>query len=295
MGERLKDRVAVVTGGGGGIGRNVSLGLSAQGAAIVVSDLGIWTPGTARGSTAADMTVDAVNTRGGRAVACYDDISTMAGGESVVKTAIDSFGRLDIVVCCAGNILGSGIEGTSEEDWDKVMGVHAKGHFTVIKSAVPYLKQSGAGRIITISSTAAFGGRRSAPAYAAAKSAILGLTRSLALELGRYGITANAVLPSAITQLFPHERKVGVGGIPPANPPGPEAVAPFIVYLSTDDAKDINGQFFYAGGGDVALYEQARPGQMLHKPAAMWTVEELVEIVPNTFGINLTNPSPRQA
>lgn len=289
MARRLEGKVAVVTGGGSGIGRVVSLDLCAQGAQIVINDLGLWTPDKPMKS--ADQVVDEIRQMGGKAVANCDDVSTMAGAERIIKTAIDTFGRIDILVCCAGITRYSLIEETTEADWDRIIGIHVKGHFGCIKYATPHMKRQKSGRIITISSIAAFGPTGGSPAYDTAKAAILGLTRSAAKQLGKYGITVNAILPSAMTRLFPKERAAHSGY--PAHKGKAEDVSPMIVYLATDEARDINGQFFYVGGGTVALLAQARPYQMLCKEGR-WTVDELAGLVPQTFGVSMVNPSPAE-
>ena len=243
MGKRLNGKVAVVTGGGSGIGRGISLGLAAEGAQVVVNDLGVWTSNKPAGQQSADLVVDEIKKSGGKAVANYEDVSTMAGGQNIIKTAIDNFGRIDIVVCVAGTIKANVIEETSEEEWDRTMAVHTKGHFSCIKAAVPYMKRQKSGRIITFASRGAFGYGGSA-AYSAAKAAIMGLTGNLSWDLGKYGITINCILPNAVTPLFPRPDKPAYGGLPAPKPAGPEMVAPMVVYLCTDEAQGINGDSF---------------------------------------------------
>jgi len=288
MGKRLKDKVAVVTGGGSGIGRCVSLDLAAEGALVVVNDLGVWTPDKPAGKQSADLVVDEIKKAGGKAHPNYDSVVTMAGGKNVIDTAINVFSKIDILVCCAGCYAGNTIDATPEEEWDRIIATNLKGHFTCIKPAAALMKKQKSGRIITFSSRASFG-MGTGPAYSAAKAGVLGLTRALASELGKYGITANSILPSAVTPLFPGKKVAFGDGLPAANPPGPEMVAPFVVYLATDEARKINGQFFYAGGGDLAIYSQPWPSQVLHK-AAKWTLDEISELFPRTLGLNLVSP-----
>ena len=289
MAQRLKGKVAVVTGGGGGIGRGIAIDLASEGAKIVVNDLGVWTADKQVAEQFADPVVQEIKQSGGEAVANSDDVATTAGGEKIIKTAIDTFGRIDIVVCCAGNYKPNVIDETTEEEWDSIMSVHVNGHFNCIKPAASHMKQQKSGRIITFSSLGAFGLGKS-PAYSTAKAGILGLSSSLARELGEYGITVNCIFPSAMTRLFPTDR-VALYGIPPAKPAGSEMVAPMIAYLCTDEAGDINGEFFYVGGKDIGLYPQERRAmQLLHKAEGKWTMDELVELVPQTFGVNLHEP-----
>ncbi|MBI2857910.1 MAG: SDR family NAD(P)-dependent oxidoreductase [Chloroflexi bacterium] len=278
MNRKLEGKVAVVTGGGSGIGRCVSIDLAEQGARVVVADLGMWTQGKPAGSQAADTVVEEIKKSGGNAVAIYDDVSTMAGGKRIVDKAVQEFGGIDILVCCAGIYKPNLIEDTTEEEWDREMAVHAKGHFSCIQPAVPIMKRQKKGRIITISSGMAFRQGLS-PAYSAAKAAVLGLTRSLAIQLGKSGITVNSIIPSAGTPLFP-----GTG-----SKPTPDTVAPVIVYLATDEASSVNGQYFSVQGGDVALYSHEVPIQTLHKESK-WTVEELIDIVPKTLSLHMDHP-----
>jgi len=284
MGNRLQGKVAVVTGGGGGIGRGVVLDLAAEGAKIVVNDLGRWN--VAEGQQAADAVVAEVKKIGSDAVANYEDVTLMTSGQNMVKAAIDNFGRIDIVVCCAGNYKINKIDEMPEEEWDKTINIHMKGHFGPIKAAVPYMKEQKSGCIIAFTSRAAFGYGGSA-AYCAAKAGIMGFTSGLAMELSQYGIRVNCISPSATTNLFP-KGKVAYGGIPAAKPADPDMVAPMVVYLCTEAASTIQGEFFYAGGPDVGLYpREAIPLQLLHKATGKWTIDELMEIVPATFGVYL--------
>ncbi len=278
MQQRLDGKVAVVTGAGSGIGKAVAISLAEHGAAVVVNDPGASTPGRS-----ADIVVNDIKRLGAKAAANYDSVATMKGGDEVIRAAIENFNRIDILVCCAGIFKPGKIDETTEEDWDRMMAVHAKGHFSCIKAAVPRMKEQRGGRIITFSSRAAFGPGGS-PAYTAAKAAILGLTRCLAVELAEYGITVNSIIPSAVTPLFP-AGKIAFGGLPAPNPAGPEMVAPFVTYLSSDESKVFNGQFFYAGGGDIAVYSHESPARILHKQGK-WTLEELVELAPTTLGVS---------
>jgi NAD(P)-dependent dehydrogenase (short-subunit alcohol dehydrogenase family) len=272
MEQILAGKVAVVTGGGGGIGGAVAIDMAAEGAKIVVNDFGK----DADGSSAADKVVKQIQKAKGTAVANYDSVATMAGGENIIKTAISHFGRIDILVNTAGFGKAGLFPEVSEEDWDLTFNVHLKGHFSCSKAAVKeMIKQKSGGRIINFSSNAGFAFVQ-VPffdiSYATAKAGIVGFTAKLSAELKEYGITVNGIFPSAITKGFPDPR-------PGAE--SPEFIAPIVVYLATDKAKDITGQFFLTYGGNIGIYP--RPMQktsMLFCKSGKWTLEELDNIVP---------------
>jgi NAD(P)-dependent dehydrogenase (short-subunit alcohol dehydrogenase family) len=280
MAQRLTGKSAVVTGGGDGIGRAAALALASEGARVVVNDIG---RDTERASVA-DKVVKEVKLAGGTAVPNYDSVALVAGGRSIVKTAIDNFGRIDILVNCAGNYLPGAIEDMTEENWDGVIDVHLKGHFICIQAAVKEMIKQKYGRIVNITSTGAFmfiPGMSRSIAYPAAKAGIMGLTASLSVNLKQYGITVNALLPGAITKLFPAKENIGFGE---KQRKGPEYVAPMITYLSSDEAKDITGQFIYVAGGEVCIYNRPfqMPGpHMFVRKMGQWTMDELAEVIPS--------------
>jgi NAD(P)-dependent dehydrogenase (short-subunit alcohol dehydrogenase family) len=284
MTNRLKDKSAVVTGGGDGIGREVALALAQEGARIVVNDIGR----TADGKKAADRVVEEIANMGGKAVANYDSVAVMSGGENIIKTAINNFGRVDILVNCAGNFKACRTVDVTEADWDSILTVHLKGHFSCSKPAIVEMIKQKSGRIINISSRAAAFGAASLP-YSVAKAGILGFTSMLSTELKEYGITVNAILPSAATKLFPGSKpgttRMAVGdNMPTPIAMEPEYVAPIIVYLATDEAKNITGRYIYASGGDLCFYARSLqlPGDahILIRKNGKWTIEELSEVIP---------------
>jgi len=285
MGEKLKGKVAVVTGGGGkrGVGRGICLALAGEGASVVVNDIFR----DQNGSSAADRVVAEIRKAGGKAVASYDSVATMAGGRNIINGAVSSFGKIDILVNCAGNYVAMPALETTEEVWDSIMAVHLKGHFACTKAAALEMVKQKSGRIINFSSRGSFFGKMGSLAYATAKAGIMGFTALLARALKEQGITVNCILPSADTELFPGIRVKLGDHMPLASPPDPDFIAPVAVYLCTDEAKDMTGQFIYAGGGDVCIY--AEPLQMtsahrlIHK-SGKWTLGELSEIIPSLMG-----------
>lgn len=283
MAQRLTGKSAVVSGSGGGIGRAVALAMAAEGAKVVINDIGKDTGG----NSMADKVVEEINKSGGTAFANYDSVATMAGGQNIIKTAISNFGRIDILVNCAGNYLLGTIEDMKEESWDSIIAVHLKGHFSCIQAAVKEMIKQKYGRIINISSAGAFmfvpGVSRSI-AYPAAKAGIMGLTAALSANLKQHGITVNAILPDAVTKLFPAPTEIGGGK---KMRKGPEYVAPTIVYLATDEAQNITGQYISAAGGELCIYNRPfqipGPHMFAHK-MGQWTVDELSQIIPQMLG-----------
>ena len=283
----VQDRVAVVTGGGRGIGRAICLLLAEEGARVVVNDPGVAVDGTGFDQRPADEVVEEIRWRGGVAVANYDSVATMEGGERIIRTAIDNFGRIDILVCCAGILRDRMIFNMTEEEWDEVIRVHLKGHFTVMKPASVLMRQQRYGRIITFSSSSGLIGNTGQANYGAAKAAIAGLTRVAALDLGRYGVTVNCIAPSANTRMtatVPDRARQIREQMGLARPRfemsrEPEDVAPMVVYLASEEAGWINGQVFFVSGGTIALMAQPRPGRTIYKPGR-WTIDELRVFVP---------------
>jgi 3-oxoacyl-[acyl-carrier protein] reductase len=305
MANRLEGKVAIVTGGGRGIGRGEALLLAEEGAAVVVNDFGGSTAGEGGDQGPADEVVEEIRSKGGRAVANYDDVSTMRAGENMVKQALDEFGRLDILVNNAGILRDRMVFNMSEDEWDIVIAVHLKGHFATTKAAGQVFRQQRSGRIVNTGSSSGLGNMGQAN-YAAAKEGIVGMTRTVARDLGRYGVTCNAIRPGAATRLtispeMEEARRraeaAGVrrGGGLAAMPP--EAIAPLVVYLCTDEAANINGRDFMVAGNRVGLYTIPAVERTIFAPGPMWTLDELAEVFQQTIGAGLVNefapkPSP---
>jgi NAD(P)-dependent dehydrogenase (short-subunit alcohol dehydrogenase family) len=285
MAQKLKGKSAVVTGSGSpiGIGRGVALALAEEGARVVVNDIGR----DSDGNRAADKVAEEIKKAGGTAVASYDSVTTMQGGENIIKTAVSNFGGIDILVNCAGNFILRRIFEMTEKEWDSIIDVHLKGHFACCKAAVLEMIKQKSGRIINFSSRGATIGGGSA-VYSAAKAGILGLTSALAADLMEFGITVNAILPSAVTELFPGVKKQMSDNLPVALNTEPDYVAPVVAYLATNEAQGITGRYIYASGGDICIYP--RPLQFPYESPVFirkmgkWTVDELSQVLPQLIG-----------
>ena len=301
MGSLLQDKVAIVTGAGRGIGRGVAKLMAEEGAKVVVVDPGVNVDGSGSDRSVAGSVVSEIREAGGSAVACSESVTTMSGGERIVQTAVDSFGKLDIVVTVAGILRDRMVFNMAEEEWDDVIAVHLKGTFTVVKHACILFRQQRSGRIITFSSTSGLYGNSGQANYGAAKDGIAGFTRVVARDMGRYGVTANAISPSAATRMtvsVPDEARTlraarGITGASSTLRGEPEDIAPFAVWLASDEAAHVNGHVFHVTEGLVTLLNEPQPVKTIQKDGR-WTVEELVRVFPVTLGFELFNPAPSQ-
>jgi len=276
----LKDKVAVVTGAARGIGREIALLMARHGAKVVVNDYGGGSDGAGDARGPADDVVNEIKGLGGQGAASYDSVASMAGGQRIIQTALDHFGRIDIVVNNAGILRDRMIFNMTEEEWDAVIAVHLKGHFTVMQPATRHMRERKAGSIITFTSAAGLEGSPGQPNYSAAKEGIVGLTRSTALAMAKYGVRCNAISPTAdtrMTQRLPGERR----GAATATPP--EAIAPVATFLASDRARHITGQVIGVRGSEVTVFSHPAPLRTASTPGA-WTAEQLAETWDRTLG-----------
>jgi len=296
MGDRLKGKVAIVTGAGGGIGRGEALALASEGAKVVVNDVGAAVNGSGASQTPAEKVVAEIKAMGGEAVANYDSVATWQGGENIVKTAIDTFGRLDILVNNAGVLRDRMIYNMTEEEWDTVIKVHLYGTFYVTRPACIIFRQQRSGRIINTSSLAGLGATVGQPNYGAAKEGIVGFTRQVAMAMGRYGVTCNAIRPNAGTRMTLSEemrRTWPKEAIERLEQMRPEDIAPLVVWLASDDAANVNGRTFFVQTGTIALYSEPVQEKAILKVGG-WTIDELFNVMPSTLAAGLVNPAPPQ-
>ena len=300
MANLLKDKVAIVTGAGRGVGKGIAQQLAEEGAKVVVVDLGVNVDGTGANQSVAEQVKNEIKEAGGMAVACAESVATMSGGENIIQTAIDSFGKLDIVITCAGILRDRMVFNMSEEEWDDVIAVHLKGTFTIVKNACILFRQQRSGRVITFSSTSGLYGNSGQANYGAAKDGIAGFTRVVARDMGRYGVTANAISPSASTRMttsVPEEARTlrasrGITtGTSTTLRGEPEDIAPFVTWLASDESSHVNGHVFHVTAGLVSLLNEPDPIKTIHKEGR-WTLEELAQVFPATLGLELHNPAP---
>ena len=296
MAKRLAGKVAIVTGAGRGIGRGEALALASEGAKVVVNDLGGAVDGSGRSTSPAEEVVAEIKKLGGEAVANYDSVATMKGGENIVKTAIDNFGRLDILVNNAGILRDRMLFNMGEEDWDLVLKVHLYGHFYTIRATSPLFRQQKYGRIINTASVAGLNATTYGQAnYGAAKEGIVGLTRKVARDMGRYGVTCNCIRPNAGTRLTLSDemKKARPEAMAKFEQMKPEDIAPLVVWLASDEAANVNGRTFYVERGRIGLYSEPLLEKQLVKVGG-WTIDELFMFMPTAMTKDLVNPDPPQ-
>ncbi|PSR23736.1 MAG: 3-oxoacyl-ACP reductase [Sulfobacillus acidophilus] len=273
----LKDRVAIITGAAGGLGKATAQLLAREGAAVIINDIML---------EGLQQTADEIRAQGGRVRAVGGAVGTMEMGQQLRDTAVAEFGRVDILVNVAGNLRDRMSWNMTEEEWDDVIRVHLKGTFANIRAVLPNMRQQSYGRIINFTSRSGMLGNVGQCNYAAAKAGILGLTRTLAKELERYGITINAISPSAVTAMTmtipaavtARNTEQGVGGSS-FSPGTPEQVVPLVVYLAGENAGAITGTTWGFDGKTITLWSNPQPLRVLVSDGG-WSVEEITLQLP---------------
>ncbi len=273
----LEGKVVVITGAGGGIGREHALAMTKEGAAIVVNDLGGARDGTGGGSAMADETVELVKKAGGEAVANYDNVSTIEGGLGILKTALDAFDQVDVLVNNAGILRDKSFANTIEDLWDPVIAVHLRGTYCVTHAVYNHMKQRGAGGvIINTSSTSGLNGNFGQCNYGAAKAGIAGFSRCLAIEGKKYDIRVFVLAPVALTRLT--EDLGGFDNEEMKARMDPAAVSPLVTYLASDLSKGISGKTFFCGGGRIAeMKVVTNKGVTKSDASELWTPQEIAD------------------
>lgn len=294
-----EQRVAIVTGAARGIGRGHALEFARQGYAVVVNDLGAEVDGTGGSTGPAGEVVDEIRAMGGQAVANGDDVADFAGAERLVKAALEHFGRLDVLVNNAGILRDRMLVNMTEEEWDAVIRVHLRGTFAPTRHAAAYWREEHkAGRpvdarVINTTSSSGIYGNAGQANYGAAKAGIAAFTVITATELGRYGITVNAVAPAALTRmtenLRPDRPKVAPDTFDPS---APDNIAPLVVWLAGPSARDVTGRVFNVRGGAISVAEGWAAGPGVDRDAR-WTVEELDDVLPGLVAKAAPNADQR--
>ena len=308
MGERLKGKNAIVTGSGRGVFKEVGLAFAAEGARVLVVDPGVSRGGEDSDIAIAEKVVQEIKSKGGEAAACLDSITGFDTAEKIIKTCVDTFGGLDILVNGAGVLRERMVFNMTEDDWDAVLLVHLKGTFNMCRHASTIMREQKQGRIINCTSDVYRYGSVGQSSYAAAKGGIVSFSMSLGRELGKYGITSNVLAPMAATRMT-LDQKVKDGmkkrfdkGLitrehyeEMINMPSPEFVPPIVTYLATDEAANVNGQVFGAGGGRIARYSRPEEIAAIYKDFEKdgpWQLEDIIRLAPKTLLAGYVNPAP---
>ncbi|MCB2049871.1 MAG: SDR family oxidoreductase [Novosphingobium sp.] len=282
----MDGKVALVTGAGRGVGRGIALEFAKAGAAVVVNDLGVALSGEGESEgSPAEQVVEEIRNMGGKAVANHDSVAEWEGGQAMVRDAIDNFGRIDAVVNNAGNLRDMFFHKMGPDDFDAVIAVHLKGSFNTSRAAAPLFKEQGSGAYVHMTSTSGLVGNFGQANYAAAKLGICGLSKSIALDMQRFGVRSNAVAPFAWTRMIDSiptdtpEQQARVEGLKKLVP---EKIAPFCVALCSDAGKDVTGQIFGVRNNEIYLFSQPRPIKTAHTSDG-WTPETVAERVFDQF------------
>jgi NAD(P)-dependent dehydrogenase (short-subunit alcohol dehydrogenase family) len=268
-----------VTGAGRGVGRAIALALAQAGAKVVVNDRGATLDGQASGEQPAHEVVAAIRAAGGDAIADAGSVADWSDAHRMVAAAVDAFGRIDAVVNNAGILRDAMFHRMSEADFDAVLGVHLKGTFNVSRAAAPHFKAQGAGAYVHLTSTSGLIGNLGQANYAAAKLGIVALSKSIALDMQRFGVRSNAVAPFAWTRMIdsiPAETPEQRRRVERLRRLAPEDIAPLVVALCGDGASDVSGQVFGVRGREIFLFSQPRPIRHAHRDAA-WTPASVLQ------------------
>ena len=288
MSEMLAGKVVIVTGAGGGIGRGIALAMAAAGAKVVVNDIGVSLTGEGGGDGPAQAVVkeitqaggQAVANTGGQAVANTDSVASYAGANQIVQSAVDHFGRIDAIVNNAGNLRDRVFHKMSEEEWSQVLSVHLNGTFFCTRAAAPFFREQESGAFINMTSTSGLIGNFGQANYSAAKMGIVGLSKSIALDMMRYHVRSNCIAPfawSRMTSSIPAETDAEKARVEKLKKMEAGKIAPLAVYLASDAAREVTGQIFAVLANEIMLFSQPRPLRTVHLSEG-WTPETVGEI-----------------
>jgi NAD(P)-dependent dehydrogenase (short-subunit alcohol dehydrogenase family) len=279
MTKLLEGKVALVTGGGRGVGKGIALALAAEGAKVVVNDLGATLNGELQQEQPAAQVVAEIEAMGGQAIVDGGSVADWGAAHAMVKAAVDTFGRIDIVINNAGILRDAMFHRMSEQEFDDVVAVHLKGSFNVSRAAAPFFKEQGSGVYVHMTSTSGLIGNMGQANYSAAKLGIAALSKSIAIDMRKFGVRSNAIAPFAWTRMIdsiPSETPEQQKRVEGLKKLVPEKVAPFVVGLCADEASDVTGQVFGVRNNEIYLFSQPRPIRSAHRSEG-WTPQSVLE------------------
>jgi NAD(P)-dependent dehydrogenase (short-subunit alcohol dehydrogenase family) len=275
----LAGKVAVVTGGGGGIGRAIAVAMANSGAAVLINDIGVSLAGEGGSGSPAEQTKQIIEQQGGRAAVSTDSVAEWASAKRIVDAAVDAFGRIDIVVNNAGILRDAIFHKMSPEDWLSVINVHLNGSFFVSRAAAEHFRKQESGACVHMTSTSGLVGNFGQANYSAAKLGIAALSKSIALDMARYNVRSNCIAPfawSRMTSSIPAETPDQKARVALLQQMTPDKNAPLAVFLASDKASDISGQVFATRMNEIFLMSQSRPLRSVHRGEG-WTAELIAE------------------
>ena len=275
----LENKVAVVTGAGGGIGREIALALAAEGASIVVNDIGVSLTGDGGSNSPAEETCGLITQKGGQAITSNESVSTWESAQLIIKKAIDTYGKIDIVINNAGILRDTIFHKMEPSDWEDVINVHLNGGFYVSRAAAPYFREQNSGAYVHMTSTSGLIGNFGQANYSAAKLGIVALSKSISLDMSRYNVRSNCIAPfawSRMTNSIPANTDAEKERVERLKKMTPETNAPLAAFLASAAAKEVTGQIFSARLNELFIYNQNRPIKSIHSDKG-WTPQEIAQ------------------
>ena len=287
----LENKVAVVTGAGGGIGREMALALAAEGASIVVNDIGVSLTGDGGSKSPAEETCGLITQKGGQAITSNESVSTWESAQLIIKKAIDTYGKIDIVINNAGILRDTIFHKMEPSDWEDVINVHLNGGFYVSRAAAPYFREQNSGAYVHMTSTSGLIGNFGQANYSAAKLGIVGLSKSISLDMSRYNVRSNCIAPfawSRMTNSIPANTDAEKKRVERLKKMTPETNAPLAVFLASAAAREVTGQIFSARLNELFIYNQNRPIKSIHSDKG-WTPQEIAQRAYPAFKSSMTD------